>query len=562
MAINELTSCFTKFQQSVVNIPLPEKFTFPFYYQPHQLAQIACDELQQKLEYFHPLESERSGRMYGVLVVKDQQNNVGYLSALSGNNNDTGCIETHGIAFVPSIFEGFDDDSEYHRKHQIVNRLNIEIAEAEQATTYIAMQQLAMSEQQASEFQITYLQKKLVENRRKRKEKRNRLSQATATGEVSDAQAKQISIQLSRESVLDKKNLVALKAYWQTRTQKVNEQLKASNQQIAQLKKTRSKLSAKLQSMLFDQYHLLNISGATKSLPSIFEDSITHKPPTGAGDCAAPKLLQYAFKQKLTPICMAEFWWGNQPSSEIRKHGHFYPACQGKCQPILGHMLEGINVDDNPLLINPAAKKQLEVIHQDEHFVVINKPAGMLSVPGKTIQDSAYSRVKAIFPEATGKLVLHRLDMATSGLLVMALSARAHKHLQKQFINKVIQKRYIAIVDGLVEKQEGEINLPLILDINDRPRQMVCAEHGKNAKTKWQIIDQKSGKTRLFLYPITGRTHQLRVHCSHPDGLNMPIIGDSLYGTKANRLQLHAQQLSFLHPITQQRLTFEAEPDF
>jgi len=259
---------------------------------------------------------------------------------------------------------------------------------------------------------------------------------------------------------------------------------------------------------------------------------------------------------------MAEFWWGNQPKSEIRKHKHFYPACQGKCQPILSHMLGGMDVDNNPLLINPAEGTELEIVFQDEHVVVVNKPAGLLSVPGKSIKDSVYSRIKAQFPQATGSLIIHRLDMATSGLLMLALNERAHKHLQQQFITKEVSKRYVAIIDGTLDKSSGEIRLPLCVDFNDRPRQMVCHEYGKYAETHWQVIEEKVGKTKLFLYPITGRTHQLRIHCAHPDGLNTPIIGDSLYGISANRLHLHAQRLSFYHPITKEQLTFEVNAEF
>jgi len=259
---------------------------------------------------------------------------------------------------------------------------------------------------------------------------------------------------------------------------------------------------------------------------------------------------------------MAEFWWGTQPQSEIRKHQHYYPACQGKCQPILQHMLEGMTLDNNPLLINPAQHLDLPIVFQDEDVVVVNKPAGLLSVPGKNIEDSVYSRIKTLFPQATGSLIVHRLDMATSGLLILTLNERAHKSLQKQFINKEISKRYIAIIDGIPSQESGFIKLPLITDINDRPRQKVCYQHGKRAETKWQIIEVKENKTKLYLYPITGRTHQLRVHCAHAEGLNMPIIGDSLYGDSAKRLHLHAQQLSFSHPINKERLSFEVDCDF
>lgn len=569
MLSEKAPTCFTLLPESQAAFKLPERFTYPFVYQPNELAISASKLLQEKLPLYHSLDADVKGRMYGVLVVQNAAGEIGYLSAMSGNNNDLyehheslpDCQkpkENQRINFVPNIFTGFEEGSEYQRKHSIVNKLNAEISALTNELSYQQIQQLIVSERQAAELQISRQQQQAANNRKARKAERHSFAANNLNEEAITAR----SIELSRQSVADKKRLTELKKYWQQRVFEVEQTLAEKENAINERVKTRSKLSSQLQKMMFSEYQLLNADGDVAPMLSLFTDTVTRKPPSGSGDCAAPKLLQYAYKHQLKPICLAEFWWGQQPSSEIRKHGHYYPACQGKCLPILTHMLKGLAVDDNPLLINPATDKTLDIIFQDDDVVVVNKPAGMLSVPGKTIDDSAYTRVKHMFPHASGSLVLHRLDMATSGLLVFALNKRAHKHLQKQFINKVVQKRYVAIVEGNIEGDEGEIHLPLILDINDRPRQMVCYEHGKRAETHWQVIERCNGQTRLYLHPITGRTHQLRVHCSHPDGLNTPITGDGFYGKKGERLHLHAEQLSFLHPISQERLTFQAAPDF
>jgi tRNA pseudouridine32 synthase/23S rRNA pseudouridine746 synthase len=300
----------------------------------------------------------------------------------------------------------------------------------------------------------------------------------------------------------------------------------------------------------------------TKSLVPIFEQTALKKPPAGAGECAAPKLLQYAFQHELRPVCMAEFWWGSPPNTTIRTHGNYYPACQGKCEPILGHMLKGIELDDNPLIVNYGEDKVIETIFEDEYILVINKPHELLSVPGKEIEDSVYSRIKKKYPEATGPLIVHRLDMSTSGLMILAKNEIAYKLLQRQFLNRSIRKLYTALLDGEVDQRKGMIELPMRLDVLDRPRQIVCRDHGKRARTDFQVDFRVEGKTRILLKPITGRTHQLRVHAAHQDGLNAPILGDDLYGKAADRLYLHATKITFTHPKTEELVTFTAPVPF
>jgi tRNA pseudouridine32 synthase/23S rRNA pseudouridine746 synthase len=313
-----------------------------------------------------------------------------------------------------------------------------------------------------------------------------------------------------------------------------------------------------LQQQLFKEYAFLNQHKELKSLGEIFNEN----PPAGAGECAAPKLLHFAFQHDLKPIAMAEFWWGASPKSEVRKHAQYYPACTGKCEPILKHMLQGIRTDANPFEINQADGKEIAIVFEDDYLAVINKPAEFLSVPGKQVTDSVYGRMKAKYPDATGPLVVHRLDMSTSGLLIVAKTAEIHKKLQSQFIKRKVQKQYVALLEGIIKEDSGLIVLPLRVDLDNRPNQLVCYDFGKSAQTKWKVIARKNNRTLIHFYPITGRTHQLRVHAAHPLGLNTPILGDDLYGNKANRLHLHAESLTFQHPISKETITITVAADF
>ena len=312
---------------------------------------------------------------------------------------------------------------------------------------------------------------------------------------------------------------------------------------------------------------MLNAKGEIKDLCTIFEQTVHKIPPAGAGECALPKLLQYAYLHQLKPLAMAEFWWGNSPKTEVRHHGYYYPSCKGKCEPILQHMLQGLEVDGNPLSPQAHRKEELEIVFEDEWLVVVNKPSGMLSVPGKEEEtDSVYHRVKAKYPEATGPMIVHRLDMATSGLLLVAKTKEVHQHLQEQFINRSIKKRYVALLyrNGLNQQLEetGTINLPLCLNPLDRPRQMVSEEYGKPAVTEYRILNYSDKYIRIAFYPLTGRTHQLRVHAAHHQGLNCPILGDELYGKKADRLYLHAEYIEFRHPVYGDIICIQKEAEF
>ena len=337
-----------------------------------------------------------------------------------------------------------------------------------------------------------------------------------------------------------------------------------NNQEIIEaLKEERKQRSIALQQWIFEQFRLRNARGEEQDIYSIFTQTAHRNPPAGTGECAAPKLLQYAYLNNLQPLAMAEFWWGDSPKGEIRRHGHYYPACRHKCEPILNFMLQGMKVEPNPLLTSNTDATQLETVYEDDYLLVVNKPAGMLSVPGKTGQASVLTLLQERYPDATGPILVHRLDMATSGLLLAAKDKDTHALLQKQFEGRTVKKRYIALLEGIPQAEpKGFIRLPLRPDFDNRPLQMVCYEYGKPAVTRYEIMDTENERTRIAFYPETGRTHQLRVHAAHPEGLNCPIVGDPLYGQPADRLYLHAERLEFRHPVTGQRLQIQKEAPF
>ncbi|MCZ4338893.1 RluA family pseudouridine synthase [Shewanella colwelliana] len=554
--------CFTLFKSPIDSYQLPERFTFPFYYEPHPLCVLAAAELQTYLstqtdwQHNFGLGNDKAnviGKMFGVLLVRNNRGELGYLAAFSGKLAEQNLIN----GFVPPVFDMLTEDGFFHAEQQAINQLTYELTHLEDSTELSMLREQLAALVQAADDELEAMRATIIEGRKARKLKRTQ-----AEAELNPQELAVLNLQLGQESVAQKNQLKAIKAHWDSGIATVNASLQRLENEIESLKARRAMQSNVLQQKLFAQYRFLNQAGELRDLNQIFKDAPTHQPPAGAGECAAPKLLQYAFSHGFTPLAIAEFWWGASPKSEVKQHKNFYGACQGKCQPILSHMLDGIEMDDNPLLANPAEGKSIEIIYQDEAIVVVNKPAEFLSVPGKNISDSVYARMKALFPMATGPLIVHRLDMSTSGLMVIALTREANKSLAQQFIARTVEKRYVAQVAGVVEGEQGEISLPLRVDLDDRPRQLVCYEHGKHAHTQWQVKSRSVGQTMLYLYPHTGRTHQLRVHCAHHDGLHLPIIGDDLYGGKANRLHLHAQRLVLNHPLTNERMIFEVDVDF
>ena len=422
------------------DIAKPERFTWPFCYEPHPLCLLACEEVKQEIIRINPAE----GKMFGVLVV-ESEGELEFLAAYSGlleGRNDWDY-------FVPPVFDAQQPDGYFKQKER--------------------------------------------------------------------------EISLSAEH---------------------------------------KEMSQELQLWLFRQYRMLNAKGEERDLVEIWRDyhanpKIQKKfplPPGGTGDCCAPKLLQYAYKNNLKPICMAEFWWGPSPQSEIRHHGEFYPACRGKCKPVLTWMMQGLDVDPDPEA-SGFLHQGIEIVYEDDAIAAVYKPAGMLSVPGKADDYSVDTWAKERWQDS---MLPHRLDLLTSGIMLVAKTTEAYHHLQDQFAARTVKKKYLAVVEGRVKNEHGIIDLPLNSDPLNRPRQIVDLENGKRAITEYRLQDtaEWEGKavTLLALYPHTGRTHQLRMHCAHQLGLGCPIVGDELYGHKADRLYLQAESIAFVHPATGKRL--------
>ena len=539
---------FRKFEGDVSAVARPEKFTFPFYYSPDELSVQAAKELQTYLlehdEWNKEFWSENGGKMFGVLVVENENNEIGYLSAFSGRLFGQNIFSF----FVPPIYDILDENCFYHKGEEALNQLTkqiIELENSEELTILIAFYQ---KESECSEQEISNYKLKLKASKKRRDESRS-------SGSFDEEQ-------LIKESQRERYQLKELSNQWKKKLSDIKVQLDEYQEQISTLKNQRRILSAQLQEKLFQEYRILNSKNTYKDLIELFSNKTDGIPPSGAGDCAAPKLLQFALQNNLKPVSMAEFWWGASPKSEVRVHENYYPACKSKCEPILNFMLEGIELEENPLLNPKNEVTELEIIYEDDFLLVVNKPANFLSVPGKSKLKSVYDIIKANYPLADGPLIVHRLDMATSGLLLVAKTLAIYHDLQSQFIKRTIQKRYVALLNGKIEQNEGIIDLPIRPDIEDRPRQLVCFEYGKKATTKFEVIEQKENKTLIYFYPITGRTHQLRIHAAHQLGLNAPIVGDELYGSSSSRLHLHAESLEFEHPISKKRIKLKSEGRF
>tara|TARA_B100000795_G_scaffold260357_1_gene236156 strand:+ start:6994 stop:8667 length:1674 start_codon:yes stop_codon:yes gene_type:complete len=557
-----LKTYFQPFATPVSKIKLPPKFTFPFYYEPHPLCKIAVNEVQEYLktqtDFDHNFGLDASkkglpiGKMFGVLVVQNKQNGIGYVAAFSGKLADKSLPEK----FVPPVFNMRTEGSFYIKGETEIDKINSQLGALKSNEQYLTLKKSAKKLHKTISESLENQRKKMKAAKIERK-----LSKKNAVAILGDLEFKNLTKKLMQESYNDQFLYKELHEYYDSKIKKNGKELTVLEDKITALKKERKEKSNFLQQTLFSKYAFLNQQKELKNLLDIF-DNPTIKPPAGSGECSAPKLLQFAFANDLKPIAMAEFWWGISPNSAIRKHKNYYPACQGRCKPILTHMLNGIKMDDNLLLENLAEKQELRIIYEDDVLVAVNKPTEFLSVPGKEINDSVYTRIKEKYPDATGPLIVHRLDMSTSGILLLTKTKEANKVLQSQFINRTIKKRYIALLDGNLVKNNGTIKLPLRVDLDDRPKQLVDFENGKNAETNWEIIKRENGKTRVYFYPITGRTHQLRVHAAHKYGLNTPIVGDDLYGNKTNRLHLHAEFIEFLHPSTNEKMSFRVDPEF
>lgn len=538
---------FHHFSRPVAHISLPEQFTYPFHYTPHPLSVIAAEEVQDYLLSRRDWEQDlEQGKMFGVLIVQTETGETGFLAAFSGILAGK---NLHSY-FVPPIYDLQQPQGFFRAEEDRITAINIRIRELQADKEYKACKdRLAETTRRANQsIEETKEQLKAAQ--------RNREAKRQTNPDESELAA------MIRESQFQKAELKRLKQQWNERIEALQAEVNIFESAIEALKSERKSRSATLQQQLFEQFRILNARGEIKDLCDIFSETEQKTPPAGAGECAAPKLLQYAYLHHLRPVAMAEFWWGNSPKTEIRRHGYYYPACKGKCEPILKHMLQGLHVEANPLADNIHCNTELEIVWEDEWLAVLNKPAGMLSVPGKMDIDSVYQRLATRYPEATGPMIVHRLDMATSGLLLIAKTKAVHQNLQAQFKNHTVKKRYIALLDGPISSDEGTINLPLCPDPQDRPRQIVNEEYGKPAITNYHVLERTPKHTRIAFYPLTGRTHQLRVHAAHSQGLNTPIIGDELYGKKADRLYLHAESLEFQHPVSGETIHLEKKAEF
>lgn len=589
---------------------IPAEMNNPFDYEPHPLCVQICKEIQTYLSRREDWREEiDKGKMFGVLIVEvpheaSQQKNfsirgkrIGYLMAYSGQIGGRSDWED----FVPAVFDYLQPDGYFKTHEAEITRINHSIESLEHDERMNKAQKIIASLLEERKKAIASYQEKMKDAKMKRDARRKEINQLIGEGVQSAERDKLLQEEqtMIKESQFMKAELRRLKKSLTEKTS-LEREYDDYRENITRLRQLRKQLSDALQQWLFSQFRMVNYKGECKNLLEIFRDAamvdapqgsllskrVAYKmvPPAGSGECCEPKLLQYAFAHHLKPLQMAMFWWGESPKEEIRHHLHFYPACNGKCKPILHWMLPEIDLKSDSF-----ESREIETLYEDRELAVICKPEGMLSVPGKdSHRISVYSIMRKKYPEATGPLIVHRLDMATSGLMVIAKTEFSYRRLQEQFAHHQIQKKYVAIIccDDLDELSErtrvmgsdersdrGVISLPLMPDYYDRPRQIVSHEHGKEAISEYQILgevgnpEDESRSThhylRIALFPKTGRTHQLRVHCAHREGLNAPILGDSLYGNeKAKRLYLHAESIRFSHPMTGKYIYMERKADF
>ena len=529
----------------------PKRMNNPFDYEPHPLCIKACRELQAYLAKREDWQEEISrGKMFGVLIVERNESGqdtpqLGYLAAYSGQIGGRSDWED----FVPAVFDYLQPNGIFKIREAIISNMNLAIKEMEVCEKKV--QQLIQPLEGLRKSEIDKLQKNLKEAKAKRDAIRQRgnLTSEEEAELIRESQHMKAEFRREKRKIEEK-----------TETELIYEKMQ---EEIRKVKLSRKKRSDNLQRWLFSQFNMLNDKGECKNLIDIFQDTAAKTPPAGSGECCEPKLLQYAYSLGYKPLQMAMFWWGESPKEEIRHHLHFYPACNGKCKPILQWMLPASTFE--PTAVDLSIYNKVEMLYEDREIAVIHKPEGLLSVPGKdAAQPSVYALMRSKYPEATGPLIVHRLDMSTSGVMMIAKTEFAYHRLQKAFLNHQIQKKYVAIISGKDIPEKGIISLPLMPDYLDRPRQIVDHEQGKEAITEYEVLEPvDDSHLRIALYPKTGRTHQLRVHCAHQEGLNAPILGDPLYcNEKAVRLHLHAEEITFEHPLTGKKMTITRKADF
>ena len=533
-----------RFQHDVSDIELPERFTYPMHYVPHKLCKIAAGEVMNYVMN-EPLWSDElmAGKMLGVLVVKDFDGELGYLAAYSGNLAHTG---EHDY-FVPHIYNLLEPKGLFRTGEDEISEINRHIDRLEHLYEKKEIETLI-------ETTIAKQENEIRELRKVHEAAKTRRDTLRKSGNLTPGQ----EAALIKESQFQKAELHRLKKSHRLHIKQLELRLKDFHDTIANLKAKRKSMSEELQAKLFKSYVVNNALGDSLDVATIFERRFHRLPPGGTGECCAPKLLQYAFLHNFKPVCMAEFWVGESPQGEIRHHGHYYPACRSKCLPLMDFMLQGLDLESNPLVTAPGIDK-VEVVYEDEWLMVVDKPSGMLTVPGK--DEDVKSLLELVAERSHGEpmLEVHRLDQATSGLVVFAKTHEVQRELRRQFENREVSKTYIALLDGAPVEEKGIIDLPLCANPEDRPRQVVDMENGKKAVTRYHVLEHRGDKTLVEFTPLTGRTHQLRVHASHQMGLNCPIVGDMLYGTASDRLYLHAKKLSLIHPVTKKVMRFTSK---
>lgn len=541
---------FHSFRQDISGIELPELFNNPFYYSPHRLCVLAADEVRASLLRDEAVAADAAkGKMFGVLVVRDPQGQLGYLAAFSGLLAGRNKVE----GFVPPVFDFLSPDSYFKREEAEISRLNSRICEVEHGGEYLAAEA-------AIERQKNSMEKELSAMRNSMRKSKARRDALRSTGLLAAGEA----AALVRESQFQKAEYKRLSANWLQKIAECELHAAPLRAGVAAMKEERKRRSAALQEWLFTNFRVLNACGEEKELLEIFKQHRGVLPPAGSGECAAPKLLQYAYANGYSPVAMAEFWVGNSPINEVRRDGCFYGSCKSKCEPILSFMLQGLNVEENALE-RGCDIASLEVLFEDDSIIAVNKPAGALSVPGIVGGTSVQQWLRDTM-RSNDIYVVHRLDMATSGVLVAAKSVEAYKMMQGLFAARKVRKIYTALLEGVPAQRSGTITLPLSADYDNRPRQRVDFFGGKEAVTHYEVLE-----TLLFnekecalvqFEPLTGRTHQLRVHAACKQGLDCPIVGDALYGNVSHRLMLHASSIAFASPTGGGNIEITAKAPF
>lgn len=520
---------------------IPERFTDPFRYSPHPLVSVAADMLIRRISCSEELSSHFSdGKMLGVLIVSNDRGQIGYLCAFSGNIAGHNHLE----GFVPPIFDLLDPSGYFKIKEAEITAVNNAISALEKSSDLKSLRQESARAEACRNEEITLQKARMAISKRERDEIRSEISDPSRLED------------LVRESQFEKAELRRLKLGWEERIRSIKDQIQAIEEELRIMKRRRAEMSDELQKWIFSQFIVHNALGESASIREIFS-RIGTIPPGGTGECAAPKLLEHAFRKGLKPLAMGEFWYGRSPATAVRTHGHFYPSCTSKCGPLLSYMLQGLEIGQE----KDQVSGKPEIIFEDDNIIAVSKPSGMPSVKGLDGRESleewlCTAYCQNIYP-------VHRLDMDTSGIILFAKDSDTSAALQKQFEDHKISKTYIARLSktsegmALTSGDKGEIHLALSADFDERPRQKVDQQQGKQSITEYQVeCIREDGCIDIVFHPRTGRTHQLRVHSAHLLGLGHPIVGDLLYGgSSVARLHLHASEISFNHPVTGEDIT-------